>query len=94
MLLRRPYGRHAVLLRGVRRWTTHDAVLMAKFEAHGVHGGPPVVLVPAQQSFTGKAYYLGVMHHIERLVVTPWTVSDGQCSILRACPGPNAVLQV
>lgn len=48
------------------RWTTYDSTLMAKFEQYDVHGGPPVVYVPAKLSATGKPYYLGIMHHIER----------------------------
>lgn len=31
-----------------------------------VHGGPPIVSVPAELSVTGKPYYLGVLHTIER----------------------------
>ncbi|KAG1672134.1 hypothetical protein FOA52_001722 [Chlamydomonas sp. UWO 241] len=51
----------------VHRWTSHDEQLMAKFAPHHVHGGPPVVYVPADRSPSGAAYYLGVMHHIEKV---------------------------
>ncbi|GAX76774.1 hypothetical protein CEUSTIGMA_g4220.t1 [Chlamydomonas eustigma] len=50
----------------VHRWTTHDPTVMEKFASHDVHGGPPLVYVPASMSSSGEPYYLGIMHHIER----------------------------
>ena len=47
-------------------YETSDAELFKKFERFDVHGGPPVVYVPKQLSGTGKPYYVGIMHHIER----------------------------
>ena len=41
---------------------------MHTFRGFSVHGGPPVVYVPAELSGTGKPYYLGIMHHFEKWV--------------------------
>jgi hypothetical protein len=48
------------------RWTTMDEQLMDKFQNFDVHGGPPVVYVPADKSPDGEPFFLGIMHHIER----------------------------
>lgn len=50
----------------LHRWTTPAPNLMAQFQHYDVHGGPPVVYVPVEQSITGQPHYLGIMHHIER----------------------------
>ena len=42
---------------------------MKPFKSFSVHGGPPVVAVSAQLSGSGKPYYLGIMHHIEKWVI-------------------------
>ncbi|KXZ54176.1 hypothetical protein GPECTOR_5g272 [Gonium pectorale] len=44
--------------------TPGDPALFARFGGHDVHGGPPVVYVPAALSRDGKPYYLGIMHFI------------------------------
>ncbi|KAJ9516862.1 hypothetical protein V8C86DRAFT_2474351 [Haematococcus lacustris] len=46
-------------------WTTRNNTLMQRFQRFDVHGGPPIVYVPPHLA-RGSAYYLGIMHHIER----------------------------
>jgi hypothetical protein len=41
--------------------TTSD-VIKQRFPKGKLHGGPPVVYVPASLTTTGKGYYLGVLH--------------------------------
>eukprot|EP00798_Chlamydomonas_sp_ICE-L_P008750 gene8750-33611_t len=48
------------------RWTTHNKTLMAPFKDFSVHGGPPIIFVPANLSADRQAHYLGIMHHIEK----------------------------
>lgn len=48
----------------VRSYVTDSPVLTSRFPgAVGLHGGPPVIAVPADMSSTGQPYYLGIMHY-------------------------------
>lgn len=42
--------------------TTHSKLLADRFDRQKVHGGPPVIYIPANASSSGRAYYLGVLH--------------------------------
>lgn len=50
----------------MRHETKGDPKLFDKFKTFSVHGGPPVIYVNASASGSGKPYYLGIMHHIEK----------------------------
>ncbi len=50
-----------------RRWTSVDDSLLRVFGPNAdVHGGPPVVYVPARLSPDGRDCYLGILHTVEK----------------------------
>lgn len=49
----------------VAQHLSRNDALFEPFSREDVHGGPPVVLVPAKHSSTGQDYYLGVFHFFQ-----------------------------
>jgi hypothetical protein len=50
------------LLSGYLSLRSLQRSLLRLLQGFNVHGGPPVVRVPAELSGDGAAYYLGIMH--------------------------------
>lgn len=49
------------------KYRSENKTLFAKFIDKDVHGGPPVVYVPASLSKTGESYYLGILHYFFKI---------------------------
>ncbi|WIA21773.1 hypothetical protein OEZ85_000932 [Tetradesmus obliquus] len=49
----------------VQQFVTSSPDLFAPYKDEDIHGGPPLVFVPAAASNTGQAYYLGVFHFFQ-----------------------------
>jgi hypothetical protein len=46
----------------VQQFLTTSPQLFAPYKDEDIHGGPPLALVPAALSNTGRDYYLGIFH--------------------------------
>jgi hypothetical protein len=46
----------------VQQFVSTSPKLFEPFKDEDIHGGPPVIHVPAQHSTLGRDYYLGIFH--------------------------------
>jgi hypothetical protein len=47
----------------VLKYATESDVLLRRFPAaQGLHGGPPVIFIPANMTSSNSSYYLGIVH--------------------------------
>eukprot|EP00878_Enallax_costatus_P004680 GHUV01004928.1.p1 GENE.GHUV01004928.1~~GHUV01004928.1.p1 ORF type:complete len:402 (+),score=109.70 GHUV01004928.1:2577-3782(+) len=49
----------------VQQFVTNSPTLFEPFKNEDIHGGPPVIFVPAHMSGTGEPYYLGIFHFFQ-----------------------------
>lgn len=54
----------------VQQFVTNSPVLFEPFKNEDIHGGPPVIFIPAHLSRTGEPYYLGIFHFFQVMQAT------------------------
>jgi hypothetical protein len=49
----------------VQQWVTRAPALFEPYKNEDIHGGPPLVAIPADRSPSGQGYFLGILHFFQ-----------------------------